>query len=179
MRVTVETERVILRPLVPEDYEAAFKWCGDPKVNKYLIYPLYHKAEDVRTWLEGRDLDDPDNYDLGIVLKETGELIGSGGFVYDPEKDVWTVGYNIRADQWGKGLVPEAMQGLLDFIKKTRTVNAIEGIFAKENHKSQRVMEKLGMHYVCDTEYEKFDGSAHYEAKRFRRDFGVIRDGSF
>ena len=48
MRATVETERLILRPLVPEDYEAAFKWCGDPKVNTYMIYPLYTKAEDVK-----------------------------------------------------------------------------------------------------------------------------------
>ena len=86
MRVTVETQRMILRPFVPEDYEEAFKWCGDPKVNTYMIYPLYTKAEDVRTWLESRNLDDPDNYDLGFELKETGELIGSGGLVYDPEK---------------------------------------------------------------------------------------------
>ena len=76
MRVTIETERLILRPIVPEDYEAAFTWCGDPKVNKYMIYPLYQRSEDVRTYLESRDLDDPDNYDLGFVLKETGELIG-------------------------------------------------------------------------------------------------------
>jgi RimJ/RimL family protein N-acetyltransferase len=27
MRVRIETERLILRPFVPEDYEAAFKWC--------------------------------------------------------------------------------------------------------------------------------------------------------
>ena len=32
MRVTIETERLILRPVVPDDYEAAFKWCGDPNV---------------------------------------------------------------------------------------------------------------------------------------------------
>ena len=60
MRVTIETERLILRPVVPDDYEAAFKWCGDPKVNKYMIYPLYTKAEDVRTYFESRNLDDPD-----------------------------------------------------------------------------------------------------------------------
>ena len=171
MRVTVETERLILRPLVPEDYEEAFKWCGDPKVNTYMIYPLYHKAEDVKTWLESRDLDDSDDYDLGFVLKETGELIGSGGLVYNPEKNVWIVGYNIRADQWGKGLVPEGIQGLIDFISKTRKINAIEGTFAEDNYKSQRVMEKLGMHYVRDTEYEKLDGSVKFEAKTFRRDF--------
>lgn len=36
MRVNIKTERLILRNLVPNDYEAAFKWCGDPKVNKYM-----------------------------------------------------------------------------------------------------------------------------------------------
>jgi RimJ/RimL family protein N-acetyltransferase len=41
MRVRIETEGLILRPFVPEDYEAAFKWCGDPDVNEYMIYPLY------------------------------------------------------------------------------------------------------------------------------------------
>ena len=171
MRVTVETQRLILRPFVPEDYEEAFQWCGDPVVNTYMIYPLYHKAEDIKTWLEGRDLDDPDNYDLGFELKKTGELIGSGGLVYDPEKDVWTVGYNLRADQWGKGFAVEAIQGLIDYMKGVRTIRVIEGVFAKENFRSQRVMEKLGMHYVCDTEYDKLDGSRHYEAKLFRREF--------
>ena len=69
MRICFETERLVIRPFVPDDAEAAFRWCGDPKVNTYMIYPLYHRAEDVRAWLETRNLDDPDNYDEGIVLK--------------------------------------------------------------------------------------------------------------
>ena len=51
MKIQFETERLIIRPLVPDDAEAAFRWCGDPAVNTYMIYPLYHRAEDVRTWL--------------------------------------------------------------------------------------------------------------------------------
>ncbi|MBR3483509.1 MAG: GNAT family N-acetyltransferase [Lachnospiraceae bacterium] len=172
MRVTIETERLILRPVVPDDYEAAFKWCGDPNVNKYMIYPLYTKAEDVRTYLESRNLDDPDNYDLGFTLKETGELIGQGGLVYVPEKDAWTIGYNIRADQWGHGYAVEAMEGIIKEIRKTRPVKAIIGEFAEENNKSRRVMEKLGMHCVGDHEYEKMDKSAKFKSKLYRRDFG-------
>ena len=61
MKVNFETERLVIRPLVPDDAEAVFRWGGDPAVNRYMIYPLYHRAEDVRTWLEGRDGDDPDN----------------------------------------------------------------------------------------------------------------------
>ena len=69
MKVNFETERLMIRPLVPDDADAVFRWGGDPNVNTYMIYPLYQKAEDVRTWLEGRDADDLDNYDEGICLK--------------------------------------------------------------------------------------------------------------
>lgn len=31
MRVRIETERLILRNLVPEDAESAFEWCKDPE----------------------------------------------------------------------------------------------------------------------------------------------------
>lgn len=171
MRINIETERLILRNLVPSDYKAAFKWCGDPKVNTYMIYPLYSCAEDVKIWLESLDPDDPDNYDAGIVLKESGELIGSGGIIYKPDRDVWIIGYNLVADQWGHGYAVEFIQGLMDFIRQTRPINAIEGEFAVENYKSQRVMEKLGMTFDRDAEYEKFDGSVKFKAKIFRRDF--------
>lgn len=171
MRVRIETERLILRNLTVEDYEAAFKWCGDPRVNTYMIYPLYEKAEDVRTWISGLDADDLDNYDVAFELKETGELIGSGGLVYKKDRDVWVIGYNIRPEFWGKGYTLEAIQGLMDHIRKTRTIKAIEGEFAAENHKSRRVMEKLGMTYVRDSSYDKLDGSKHFESKVYRRDF--------
>ncbi len=171
MKVWVETERLILRPLVPDDAEAVFRWGGDPAVNEYMIYPLYHRAEDVRAWLENRDPDDPDSYDEGIVLKSTGELIGSGGLVYRPERGAWEIGYNLRADQWGRGYTVEMLNALMDTVRKTRTVEAIDGVFAAENHKSRRVMEKLGMVWVRDTEYTKHDGSRTYAAKYYRRNF--------
>ena len=44
----LESERLILRPLTIDDLEAAFKWTGDPRVNKYMIYPLYKNVEDGR-----------------------------------------------------------------------------------------------------------------------------------
>ena len=176
MRVFFETERLIIRPLAPEDAEAAFLWCGDPKVNEYMIYPLYHRAEDVRAWLEGRDPDDPDDYDEGIVLKSTGELIGSGGMTYRPQQNAWTIGYNLRADQWGHGYTVEYLTALLEYVRKIRPVEAIDGVFAAENYKSQRVMEKMGMVWVRDTEFEKLDGSRRYPAKYYRRNFPQSAD---
>ena len=99
MRVNIETERLILKNLEPNDYEAVFEWCGDPKVNTYMIYPLYKCAEDVKTWIESLNPDDPNSYDVGFVIKETGELIGSGGIIYNPERDVWVIGGNFDESQ--------------------------------------------------------------------------------
>ena len=171
MRFHIETERLILRNMVPEDYEAAFKWCGDPDVARYMVYPLYTRAEDVRTWLESLDPDDPDDYDAGIVLKETGELIGSGGLFYKPEDDLWTIGYNLRKDQWGHGYVVETILGILEHVKTQREVRGIQGSFAAENYKSRRVMEKLGMTYAGEAEIRKLDGSEVLPAKLYRRIF--------
>ena len=166
MRFTLETERLILRDLTPEDYQAAFLWCGDPDVARYMVYPVYTKAEDVRTWLESRDLDDPDEFDAGIVLRSTGELIGSGGLYYKAEDDLWTIGYNLRKDQWGNGYAVEVIRGILDYVRTLRDVRGIQGTFADENHRSRRVMEKLGMTFAEDVILTKLDGSDSYPGKK-------------
>ena len=171
MKIHIETERLILRNLTPDDWQAAFRWCGDPDVARYMVYPVYTKAEDVRTWLESRNPDDPDEFDAGIVLKSTGELIGSGGLFYKPEDDLWTIGYNLRKDQWGHGFAGETIRGVLEYVRTQREVRGIQGSFANENHKSRRVMEKLGMTFVEDVILTKLDGSDSYPGKRYRRLF--------
>lgn len=134
----LETSRLLLRPVTPEDYQAVFRWCGDPKVNKYMIYPLYKSAEAVRAWLESKPVASPNEFDYGFVLKETGELIGEGGMFYHPEEGLWHIGYNLRSDLWGRGLTTEA------------------------------VMRKLGLTFDRDSQYSKLDGSETFPAKTYR-----------
>ena len=173
MRINLQTERLILRNVSPDDYPACYQWCGDPDVNRFLIYTLYENAEDVRQWLMSRDEDDPDNYDLGIVWKETDELIGMGGIFYDSESDIWKIGYNLRKDMWGKGIVPEAMEAIISYVRSVRTIRIIEGQFCKENKQSRRVMEKLGMSYYRDSQYTKADGSRVFDAETYRIEYPV------
>ena len=171
MNFRVETQRLVLRNLVPDDSEAAFRWCGDPDVNKYMVYPLYTCADNVKKWIESIDTENPDDFDGGIVLKETGELIGSGGITYDPARNAWVIGYNLRADMWGHGYAFEAISGIINYVKTFRSVDVIEGKFAEENFRSLRVMEKLGMHFDRDAEVEKLDGSACFKAKIYRKEY--------
>ena len=167
---TLETERLILRPLSIDDLDAVFKWAGDPRVNKYMIYPLYKNKEDGREWLETLYQDD-DKKDFGFVDKATGELIGSGGIYNHPDIGVWSIGYNISYDYWNKGLVTEAMTKIIEWARENFEVHAVAGTFAVGNHGSQRVMEKLGMTFYEDTEYSKLDDSETFKAKTFHKIF--------
>lgn len=167
MRVNIETDRLVIRNIEIDDYEAVFGWCGDPEVNTYMIYNLYHKAEDLKPWIGSMDIDDANMCETVFILKDTGEIIGGGGIHYEEEDDAWEVGYNLRRDCWGHGYVPEAMQGIVDFIRSIRDVRAIKGTFCVDNIASKRVLEKLGMIYHADCEYWKADGSQRFEAKTF------------
>ena len=167
---TLETARLILRPLSLNDLDDVYKWAGDERVNKYMIYPLYKSKEDGREWLETVNVD-RDKKDFGFVFKETGTLIGSGGIYYKPEAHLWSIGYNISYDYWNKGLVTEAMEKIISWARENYEVREIAGTFAVGNDGSRRVMEKLGMTFAYDTEYSKLDDSATFKAKTYHRVF--------
>ena len=171
MERRIETDRLILRTVSVGDAEAIFKWASDPDVNTYMIYPLHKDIELTKDWLRTRDIDGKDEFDLGFVLKETGELIGQGGLFYHEDIDAWSIGYNLRKDYWGQGLVPEAIRAIIDYVDREKGVRAIVGEFAKENSKSRRVMEKLGMTYWKDSQYTKLDGSVTFESCKYIKEF--------
>ena len=54
MNVTIETDRLIIRPVVIEDAEAIFKWAADPEVTKYMIYSTHMNVDSTREWLSSR-----------------------------------------------------------------------------------------------------------------------------
>ncbi len=163
----LETERLILRPLSLDDLNEVFKWTGDPRVNKYMIYPLYKNPEDGREWLSHL-YENEKNIDYGFVYKETGELIGSGGMYYHEDIDAWRIGYNLAYDFWKKGLAVEAMERIIEYGRSKFDIKIIDGEFCVDNYGSRRVMEKLGMSYYEDTEYSKLDGSESFKAKIYR-----------
>lgn len=164
----LETERLILRPLSIDDLDAVFKWAGDSRVNKYMIYPLYKSPEDGKCWLESLYQDEK-KLDYGFILKETGELIGSGGLYYHEDIDVWSIGYNIAYNHWHHGYTLEAINRILEYAQEKYEVHVLAGTFAVENNGSRRVMEKLGMTYYEDTEYSKLDGSETFKAKTYHK----------
>lgn len=166
----LETERLILRPLTVNDKAEIFKWTGDSRVAKFMLYPTYKCPDDADFWLENIYKNDGE-LDYGFVWKETGELIGSGGLNYDEKSGNWKLGYNMRFDMWGKGIATEVSRKVIEFARKNYRGNKIIGTFALENPASRHVMEKLGMKFLRECEYSKFDGSETFKAQDWEMDF--------
>ena len=163
---TIETDRLLLRALSPEDAEAAFVWCGDPQVNRYMPYPLYTRVEDVRAWLTGAA---DAQWEFGFVRKSDGLLMGSGGVSPGENPgDPWEVGYNLRRDCWGRGYATEAARAMIGFAFRTFGVRDFSANHARANAASGHVMRRCGMVFDHEGEYARFDGSEVFPADFYR-----------
>lgn len=147
---SIETERLLLRRLRPDDDEAVFAYASDPEVSNYVVWDTHRSVEDSRSFIAI-------NMELyaggevatwGIELKELGMLIGTAGFGYwNVVHDRAEIGYAIARRFWGRGYVTEAARGIIDFGFKRMGLNRIEARCEPENVGSSRVMEKAGMKY--------------------------------
>ena len=94
----LETKRLLLREMNPDDYQALFLVFGDPETMRH--YPHTFDGQHVKDWIE-RNMNryQKDSFGLwAVCLKETGELIGDCGLTLQnihgeilPE-----IGYHIR-----------------------------------------------------------------------------------
>lgn len=116
----LETQRLLLRPMTISDAESAFtNWTSDPNVAKFMRWELHKCIAETREWLASEEafIESDMVYNWGFVLKETKELIGSGGLVFIESKGMYELGYNIMKKYWNHGLATEASQRIIDFGK--------------------------------------------------------------
>src|ERR1700689_2015783 len=79
---TLETERLILRPITLADAEDVFEYGSDPEVTIYVIFLTHSSLEDSIKWLEkvSADFARKEQMTFAITLKQDGKFIGSCGF---------------------------------------------------------------------------------------------------
>jgi len=149
--VVIETERLILRPFMDEDAQAAFNnWESDERVTEFLRWPTYYDVEDtkriIREWVQ--QYANPAYYQWAIVLKSINEPIGSISVVDQDEKtDKVHIGYCIGSKWWHKGITSEAFSAVIPFFFNEVNVNRIESQHDPNNPNSGEVMKKCGLKY--------------------------------
>ncbi len=148
---TIETDRLQLRAFRLSDAGAAYRnWTSDAKVTEFLRWPTHKDFSEteqiVAHWVERSR--SPDFYHWAIVLKETGEPIGTiSATVKDEALDIVHIGYCIGSRWWHRGITSEALGAIIPFLFDEAGVNRIEAQHDPENARSGEVMKKCGLKY--------------------------------
>lgn len=137
----IETDRLILRPLVLDD-AAAFValFAGDwDAIKQTGRIPYPPDLDSVRDWLRLHDGEHANGF--AILLKPAGTFSGIVGYGGDAETA--EVGYALGRGYWGRGYATEAVTALSGRARK-RGLIWIEAFSFVENQASARVLEKAG-----------------------------------
>ena len=160
--MVLETKRLLLREMDPDDYQALFLVFGDPETMRH--YPYTFDGGHVRDWIE-RNMNRyrKDGFGLwAVCLQETGELIGDCGLTrqnihgeIQPE-----IGYHIRRDCQRKGYAGEAAKAVRDWAFRNTDYPTLYSCCKYTNVPSIKTAESIGMHFVCEYS-EETNGTTH------------------
>ncbi len=147
--VELEGERLILREVREEDWEAVHRYASDPQVCRFMAWGPNTVAETkahVQRCIEAaRDLPRR-KFSLAVTVKDTGEAIGCCGLVVsNAEHGEAHIGYSLTQQYWGQGYATEAARLLVEFGFQRLGLHRIFATCDPENRASARVLEKAGM----------------------------------
>ena len=150
-----ETERLVVRELIPDDVNDLFGILSDPETMRY--YPRPYTFEETEGWINRSRQSYLDNgFGLwALVLKAENRFIGQCGIllINIDEKRVPEIGYHVNKEYWNNGLATEAAVQSLEYGFGALNLEEIFIHTYVENTPSRRIAEKLGM--INRWEYDK------------------------
>ncbi len=157
--ISIETPRLILRPLLLSDLDGMWELDSNPNVHRYLgnnpvndreflINIIYHVQKQVEENGFGR---------FAVELKETGEFVGWAGLklVKEPlngKSEYVDVGYRLLERFWNRGIGFESAWHSLEYGFKDLNLKKIYASAHLENLVSNRILQKCGMTMIYEYE---------------------------
>ena len=174
--MTLETDRLILRPWEESDAEALYEYAKDPLVGPAAGWQPHmsvkNSLEIIKTVLSA-----PDTF--AVCLKPDNTPIGSVGLFEPRSRGVKNrereteIGYWIGVPFWGQGLIPEAVKRMqlyaFDFLGKT----VMWCGYYDGNEKSKRAQEKCGFRYHHTEKNIYLPAFDEYRTEHFTRITGT------
>ena len=173
-KIILETERLFLREMNKDDFDALYKVLADRDIMQH--YPYTFDEKRVRDWIErnmNRYLEN--GFGLwGVCLKDTKEMIGDCGLTLQniegemlPE-----IGYHIRADHQRKGYAKEAASAVRDWAFANTDYPALYSYCKYTNVGSYKTAESIGMHF--EKEYPDPENKITHVSVIFREETTIV-----
>ncbi|NME72631.1 GNAT family N-acetyltransferase [Flammeovirga aprica] len=177
----VETERLLLRELREEDLEGIFALDSNPNVVKFIGIPPVTDRKQSLEYIQNIQGQYERN---GIgrwacILKETNEFIGWSGLkleeVLSELGPYYDLGYRFREEFWGKGYATESAKISLYYAFEVLKWEEVEACADFDNEGSNIVLQKIGMKFTRDSEFE---GMPLHWYKITREEYFDLKDNS-
>jgi ribosomal-protein-alanine N-acetyltransferase len=142
----LETERLLLRKIVPGDAPALFAIFSDDKVTRYYDLGTMTHLSQAETMVRRMEKRYKHGQALrwGIVRKEDGAFLGTCGYHLQAVEFKAEIGYELGRPFWHQGYMREALRAMLAYGFEAMHLNRIEALVMPGNEPSARVLRKLG-----------------------------------
>lgn len=144
----IETKRLFIRKIAETevDLKALYTLLRDEEVNKYLPWYPVKDLEETKKFYQTAiksNYQKNNGYYFVICLKKNVNPIG---YIAVSGSDGHDFGYGLLKEYWGKGLITEASEAVIHFLRAQgwRYITATHDI---HNIGSGKVMQKIGMDY--------------------------------
>jgi RimJ/RimL family protein N-acetyltransferase len=145
----LETERLILRDFVKEDWQRVLEYQSDPLYLRYYK-PTERTPEAVQEfvgWFLDHQKQNPRiKFQLAVVLKSSNLLIGNCGIRMNNADALQAdIGYELDPKHWNNGYATEAAHAIVDFGFSNLDLHRVWSWCVADNLGSAHVAEKLEM----------------------------------
>jgi len=155
----METNRLLIRRFVPDDWRDLYEYLSQETVVKYEPYGIFSEEASIQE--AARRAADSDFW--AVCLKEDGKLIGNI-YLSKQEFDTWELGYVFNADFQGVGYATEAAQALVDYVFRNENARRVVAMCNPLNEPSWKLLERLKMRregHLLENIYFKKDQDGH------------------
>lgn len=171
----IQTDRFILREILPTDIDGMYELDSNPEVHKYLgNQPIGHKEQlvDVINFIRQQYLD----HGIGrwaIIDKKTQDFVGWAGLKFvtnDTNNHIhyYDLGYRLIQRYWEKGIATEVAQACLQYGFEQLNLKEIYAMADANNEGSNHILRKLGF---CQIESFDLEGILHFWYKIEKSEF--------
>lgn len=161
----METNRCLLRKITLEDIDDMYEYCRIEEVSKYTKFNAHQSKNETKQVIE--EIFIPKYLtEWGIVLKETNKLIGTIDYI-SLDEHCATIGYALSRDFWGRGIVPEVSQKLLELSFEKLKLKVVYASHHISNISSGKVMKKIGMTLLGKDYYFDFKNKPLVEVVKY------------
>jgi ribosomal-protein-alanine N-acetyltransferase len=142
----LETKRLVLHEMRPEDAEAIFGIFDDDEVMRYRDVLAFTHLEEAELFLKQMHsrCEQGEEMHWGITLKGEEHIVGICGYSWHLGRQFGAIGYDLARLYWKQGIMTEAIQALLRFGFEVRNLHRVEAKVRLGNDASMRLLQKLG-----------------------------------